>query len=80
MPEPTTGTNDIWHARGFGYTNKDGGTFSRALSAQEHRFLDYETMLAVARARDRNLGGRSDWKAGEIQAAPWVAGKGAAEA
>jgi len=80
VPEPTTGTNDIWHARGFGYTNADGKTFSRALSAQEHRFLDYETMLAVARARDRNLGGRSDWTAGEIQAAPWVAGKGAAEA
>jgi hypothetical protein len=80
QPQATTGTNDIWHARGFGYTNADGGTFSRALSDQEHRFLDYETMLAVGRANDKKLGGRSDWTGAEIQAAPWVAGKGRGEA
>jgi len=80
MPHATTGTNDIWHARGFGYTNSDGGTFSRALSAQEHRFLDYETMLAVDRANQANLGGRADWAAHDVQAAPWVAGKGRAMA
>ena len=80
QPQATTGTNDIWHARQFGYTNKDGGTFSRALSEQEHRFLDYETMLAVDRANAKNLGGRSDWTGAEIQAAPWVAGKGRGEA
>lgn len=74
----TTGTNDIWHARGFGFTNKDGKQFSRALSQQEHRFLDYETMLAVDRANRKGLNGRTDWTAGEIQAAPWVAGKGTA--
>lgn len=78
QPHATTGTNDIWHARGFGYTNNDGGLFSRALSDQEHRFLDYETMLAVDRANQAKLGGRSDWQAHEIQAAPWVAGKGRA--
>lgn len=71
----TTGTNDIWHARQLGYTNSDGGQFSRALSPQEHRSMDYETMLAVDRANKSNLGGRSDWQAHEIQAAPWVAGK-----
>jgi hypothetical protein len=74
----TTGTNDIWHARGFGYTNQDGTLFSRALTPQEHRFLDYETMLAVDRANAANLAGRSDWTGAEIQAAPWVAGKGRA--
>ena len=74
----TTGTNDIWHARGFGYTNQDGGLFSRALTSQEHRFLDYETMLAVDRANANKLAGRSDWTGAEIQAAPWVAGKGRA--
>jgi hypothetical protein len=74
----TTGTNDIWHARGFGYTNQDGTLFSRALTSQEHRFLDYETMLAVDRANAANLAGRSDWTGAEIQAAPWVAGKGRA--
>lgn len=78
QPHATTGTNDIWHARGFGYTGDDGGLFSRALSDQEHRFLDYETMLAVDRANKSALGGRTDWQAHEIQAAPWVAGKGRA--
>ena len=80
VPPATTGTNDIWHARGFGYTNKDGSTFSRALSDQEHRFLDYETMLAVDRANAANLAGRNNWTGAEIQAAPWVAGKGRAMA
>ena len=77
VPFATTGTNDIWHARGFGYTNNDGSMFSRALTAQEHRFLDYETVLAADRANKRKMGGRSDWTAAEIQAAPWVALKGA---
>lgn len=75
-PHATTGTNDIWHARGFGYTNPGGEQFSRALTEQEHRFLDYETMLAVDRANAAKLGGRTDWQAHEIQAAPWVTGKG----
>ena len=75
-PSPTTGTNDIWHARGFGYTNTGGKEFSRALTAQEHRFLDYETILAMNRANEAGLDGRSDWTAAEVQAAPWVAGKG----
>jgi len=77
-PFATTGTNDIWHARGFGYTNTGGEQFSRALTPQEHRFLDYETMKAVKRANDQQLGGRTNWTAAEIQAAPWVAGKGRA--
>jgi len=76
VPPATTGTNDIWHARSFGYTNNDGSTFSRALSPQEHRFLDYETMLGVDRANAANLAGRSNWTGAEVQAAPWVAGKG----
>lgn len=75
VPFATTGTNDIWHARQFGFTNADGSEFSRALTPQEHRWLDYETMLAVDRANKKQLGGRSDWTAAEIQAAPWVAGK-----
>lgn len=75
-PHATTGTNDIWHARGFGYTQPDKDMFSRALTDQEHRFLDYETMMAVDRANKNQLAGRDDWQAHEIQAAPWVAGKG----
>jgi len=73
---PTTGTNDIWHARGFGFTNADGTTFSRGLTAQEHAWLDAETLLAMDRANARRLGGRDNWTVGEVQAAPWVSGKG----
>ena len=70
MENPSTGTNDIWHARALGYENPEGG-----LGLQEHAFMDAETVLAVARANEKKLGGRSDWTPGEIQAAPWVAGK-----
>lgn len=78
VPYATTGTNDIWHLRGMGYPGVDGKPFSRAATAQEHRYVDYETMLAVDRANQAALGGRTDWQAHEIQAAPWVAGKGRA--
>lgn len=77
-PPSTTGTNDIWHARGFGYNNPDGSLFDRALTDQEHRFLDYETVLATKRANDLGLAGRTNWTAPQIQAAAWVAGKGRA--
>lgn len=73
MPHATTGTNDIWHARGFGFADNE---VESGLSDATHRFLDYETLLAVDRARKQRLGGRDDWLAHEIQAAPWVAGKG----
>lgn len=84
LEDPITGTNDIWHARSFGYATpvKDAeGTvvgskpWDRALTAQQHAFMDAETMLAVDRANTAKLGGRSNWTAGEIQAAPWVARK-----
>jgi hypothetical protein len=77
VPPATTGTNDIWHARSFGYTSSDGSAFSRALTPQEHRFLDYETMLGVDRANQIALEGRTNWTAAEGQAAPWVGSKGA---
>ena len=72
----TTGTNDIWHGRAFGYTNADGSTFDRGFSPQEHAFLDAETVLAVDRMNQIKLGGRDDWSAPEIQAAAWVNAKG----
>ena len=76
IPFTTTGTNDIWHGRAFGYTNADGSTFSRGFSPQEHAFLDAETVLAVDRMNQIKLGGRDDWTAPEIQAAAWVFAKG----
>jgi hypothetical protein len=75
QPWTTTGTNDIWHARAFGYTNPKGKPWDSALSAQHHAFLDAETVLAVKRANEMKLGGRSDWTAPEIQAASWVGRK-----
>lgn len=75
LEDPITGTNDIWHARAFGYARKNGKPWDGALTAQQHAFMDAETMLAVDRANARGLGGRTDWTAGEIQASPWVARK-----
>jgi hypothetical protein len=71
-----TGTNDIWHGRVLGYTNKDGKPFSGSFTPQEHAFIDHETVLAADRANQRGAGGRSNWTGGEVQAAPWVAAKG----
>ena len=76
LPYTTTGTNDIWHGRAFGYKMDDGSEFDRGFSSTEHQFLDHETVLAVDRANQRNLAGRSDWTAPELQAAAWIAAKG----
>lgn len=73
VSNPTTGTNDIWHARALGYGEPEivGG-----LGPQRHAWMDAETVLAVDRANKAGIGGRYDWSPGEVQAAPWVAGKG----
>jgi len=76
VPEPVTGTNDIWHARAFGFRDAAGKPWDAALSGAQHKFLDYETVLATQRANNASLGGRSDWTPGKIQAAAWVTGKG----
>jgi hypothetical protein len=72
---PTTGTNDIWHARALGYRTREGEPWSTSLTSQQHAFMDAETVLAVDRANKMKLGGRDNWTAGEIQAAPWIKGK-----
>lgn len=72
--DPTIGgTHDIWDARAWGYEGKAGEDWSEGLSENQHRFMDYETVLAVERANEKKLGGRSDWTADEIQASTWVA-------
>ena len=71
-----TGVNDFRHARNIGYTEVSGAAQREGLSPQAHKFMDYETALAVDRANQSNLAGRSDWKGEQIQAAPWVAQKG----
>lgn len=64
---PTVGgTHDLWDARAFGYP-KD------TLTENNHRFMDYEVVLATERANKKGLGGRSDWTSDEIQASVWSA-------
>jgi len=67
-----TGVNDFRHARELGYTEANGEPQRGALSSTQHNFADMETALAVDRARESNLGGRSDWTGEQMQAAPWV--------
>jgi len=71
-PPTATGVNDFRHARNFDYTEVGGGSQRDALTDAQHRFLDYETALAVNRANHANIGGRSDWTGEQLQAAPWV--------
>jgi hypothetical protein len=75
-PIPTaTGVNDFRHQRNLGYTNPDGSLPSSGnhmVGDATHTFMDYETALAVHRANQRGLAGRSNWTGEQIQAAPWV--------
>lgn len=75
VPYATTGVNDIWHARAWGFVEMDGSPWESGLSPAQHAFLDGETMLAVARANGRQINGKTDWNAATAQAAPWVEGK-----
>ena len=75
VPYATTGVNDIWHARAWGFVEMDGSPWESGLSPAQHAFLDGETMLAVARANARQINGKTDWNAATAQAAPWVEGK-----
>ena len=75
VPYATTGVNDIWHARAWGFVEMDGAPWESGLSSTQHAFLDGETMLAVARANARQINGKTDWNAATAQAAPWVEGK-----
>jgi len=63
--------NNILRGHSFGYKMDD-----EEFSHQEYRFMDYETVLAVDRANQRNLGGRSDWTPPELQAMASLSSKG----
>ena len=75
-----TGVNDFRYANEWGYLPNDGTLRDGevTLNPAQHRFLDYETALAVDRANQAKLGGRSDWTGEQIQATPWVSQKAAA--
>lgn len=72
LPPGATGVNDFRHARNWGYTEASGTAQKNAITGAAHKFLDYETALAVDRANKANLGGRSNWTGEQLQAAPWV--------
>lgn len=76
VPDSHIPVNDIWQGRVFGYVDKDGKPVARAFTAQEHDFMDAETLLAAERANARQLGGKTDWNVASVQAAPWVYAKG----
>ena len=67
-----TGVNDFRHAREWGYTEPSGEAQRNALTSAQHNFIDYETALAVDRARREMTGGRGNWTGEQLQAAPWV--------
>lgn len=67
-----TGVNDFRHARNWGYTEASGADQRDALTQAQHRFMDFETALAVDRANKIGLGGKFDWTGEQLQAAPWV--------
>jgi len=75
-PDSHIPVNDIWQGRIFGYVDKNGKPVSRGYTMQEHDFMDAETLLAAERANARQLGGKTDWNVGSVQAAPWVYAKG----
>lgn len=77
VPYSTVGTNDIWHARSFGYPES---TIKGGLKEQQHAFMDAETVLAVDRANRAKFGGRRDWTSPEIQAGTWVGQRAQAQA
>ena len=67
-----TGVNDFRWAAEHGFTEPGGASQRSALTDAQHRYLDYETALAVDRANKRAAGGRADWTGEQVQAAGWV--------
>lgn len=67
-----TGVNDFRHFRNLGFTEVTGEKQRAGVGDSGHKFADYETALAVSRARDRNAAGRDDWTGEQVQAAAWV--------
>jgi hypothetical protein len=74
-PPTATGVNDFRYANQWGFLPAEGSLTRDGeitLTEPQHRWLDYETALAVDRANQRQLLGRSDWTGEQIQAMPWV--------
>lgn len=74
-----TGVNDYRMQQVFGYKGPTGlpvkSSEASARSPAVHRFMDFETALAVMRANEMKLGGKSDWTGEELQAMLWTRNK-----
>lgn len=71
------GANDIWHARVWGFKNKDGSVFDGALNKSQHEWMDAESILAAERLNQGAVHGRTDWVPHRAQAATWVGARAA---
>jgi hypothetical protein len=69
------GVNDFRAAQAFGYTDAQGVPWTAGVSQTMHPFMDAEMALAVERANQKALGGRTDWTGARAQEVPWVLGK-----
>lgn len=69
------GVNDFRNAQFFGYTTPEGKPWRAGASATMHPFMDAETALAVKRANELGIGGRTDWGGSHLQEMPWVLNK-----
>jgi len=67
--------HDIWDGEAWGFMNPDGSPLRRGFTKQEHAWMDNMADEAVAQANARQLGGRTDWTLGRLQAAAWVGSK-----
>ena len=67
--------HDIWDMEAWGYQNADGSPLREGASTTQHRWMDSMTEKAIAKANRENLGGRSDWTTGHLQAAAWTGSK-----
>lgn len=69
------GVNDFRAAQSWGYTDPQGNPWRAGASATMHPFMDAETALAVKRANELGVGGRTDWAGPHLQEMPWVLNK-----
>ena len=69
------GVNDFRASQSWGYTDPSGKPWKAGASDTMHPPMDAETALAVKRANDMGIGGRTDWRGPHLQEVPWVLGK-----
>jgi hypothetical protein len=68
--------HDIWDMRARGYLGKDGKPFSGSPGLARHNWADLQDQgYLIPEANARQIGGRTDWDTGRLQAAAWVGNK-----